>query len=170
MAAPLTQTDSHSSDYFDDDPAFTEALANLDDRTLFGSQPLACLDNLSDDSGRPSSQNRKRKRSLSPPAGAENSQEDTFIIEQPSSGEDPVSTNDGGSKRSFPTIDRGSSATAKSDTYDAAKFGGFRDYFRRKRAKLQNQNTDINTQDGRPSQSTLFKGVEIYVCQVVCVS
>ncbi|CAE6437465.1 unnamed protein product, partial [Rhizoctonia solani] len=51
------------------------------------------------------------------------------------------------------------------DTYHASKFGEFGDYFRRKRAKLQNQNADLITQDNRlgPSQSLIFKSLAIYI-------
>lgn len=145
-AAPLSKTSSQSSDYFDDDPEFAEALATLDDSELFGSQPLACLDNLSNnlaDSGarasQSSSQGRKRKRSVSPLSGQENSQEDMDTLsmsnEQPSLTLESSAV-DNTSKLRFPTTDPGVSATP-SDTYDASKFGGFGDYFRRKRAKRQ---------------------------------
>ncbi|KAG9100820.1 deoxycytidyl transferase [Ceratobasidium sp. 370] len=165
--APLAKNDSQSSDYFDDDPGFAEALATLDDHTLFGSQPLTCLDNVSGDLGdgsKPASQGRKRKRSRSPAPGRENSQEDilgnTPSPEQPSLRND--STNVGESKICFPTIDPGDS-TPKLNTYGASKFGGFGDYMRRKRAKLQNQNTDLSSQDRRSSQTTLFKSLAIYI-------
>ncbi|KAG9127443.1 deoxycytidyl transferase [Ceratobasidium sp. 392] len=165
---PLGKTDSQSSDYFDDDPEFAEALAALDDHTLFGSQPLACLDNVSGDLGdssKPSSQGRKRKRSISP-TGQENSPKDalrnTPSIEQSSSGNDS-SSHSSNSRIRFPTTDPGNSATPKIDTYAASKFGEFGDYFRRKRAKLQNQNADINSQDKRSSQTTLFKSLAIFI-------
>ncbi|KAG8714193.1 deoxycytidyl transferase [Ceratobasidium sp. 394] len=166
--APLGKNDSNSSDYFDDDPGFAEALATLDDHTLFGSQPLACLDNVSSDLGdgsKPSSQGRKRRRSLSPVLGQENSQEDvlgnTTAFVHPSPGNETI--NSGSSpKIHFPTIDPGN-ATPKPDTYGASKFGGFGDYMRRKRAKLQNQNTDLSSQDKRSSQTALFKSLAIYI-------
>ncbi|KAG8737367.1 deoxycytidyl transferase [Ceratobasidium sp. 414] len=166
--APLGKNGSQSSDYFDDDPGFAEALATLDDRTLFGSQPLTCLDNVSGDLGdgaKPLSQGRKRKRSLSPAPGRENSQEDVFgsppAPEQPSPGNDSI-VNESNSKIHFPTIDPGNS-TPKPDTYGASKFRGFGDYMRRKRAKLQNQNTDLSSQDRRSSQTVLFKSLAIYI-------
>ncbi|QRV86890.1 DNA repair protein REV1 [Ceratobasidium sp. AG-Ba] len=164
-SAPLGKNDSQSSDYFDDDPGFADALAKLDDRALFGSQPLACLDNVSEDLGdssKPSSQGRKRKRSPSPAAGQENSQEDIPRNEHSSSGHDS-SVIESTPKPRFPTFDQGSSITPRSDTYDASKFGGFSDYFRRKRAKLQNQNANLSTQDPDSSQSTIFKSIAVYI-------
>ncbi|KAG8709119.1 deoxycytidyl transferase [Ceratobasidium sp. 395] len=167
-SVPLSKTDSQSSDYFDDDPEFAEALATLDDHTLFGSQPLACLDNVSCDLGdisKPSSQGRKRRRSLSP-AGQENSPKDItgdiLSVRLPNSGCDSVSP-DNNSSIHFPTFDPGNSTTPKIDTYAASKFGEFGDYFRRKRAKLQNQNADINSQEKRSSQTTLFKSLSIFI-------
>lgn len=172
-AAALVKTNSQSSDYFDDDPGFAEALATLDDSALFGSQPLACLDNVSSilaDSGarssQSSSQNRKRKRSISPLSGQENSQEDpatmTSSNEQPSSAMEKTTIDDV-PKLLFPTTDSGVSATPL-DTYAASKFGGLGDYKRRKRAKLQNQNESISTQASQLTQTTIFKSLAIYVC------
>jgi DNA repair protein REV1 len=167
----LGKTDSQSSDYFDDDddPGFAEALATLDEHILFGSQPLACLDNVSDDlldsSAKKSSQGRKRKRSLSPASGQENSQEDVTSsissAEQTSPAKESTATGNS-SKQRIPTIGSGFSTTPL-DAYDASKFGGLGDYMRRKRAKLQNQNVDINSQDKRLSQTSLFKPLAIYV-------
>jgi hypothetical protein len=49
------------------------------------------------------------------------------------------------------------------DTYSSSRFGGFGDYMRRKRAKLQIQNADIveGLKDGPKSQ--IFKGLSVYV-------
>jgi len=49
------------------------------------------------------------------------------------------------------------------DTYGASRFGGFGDYMRRKRAKLQIQNGDMV--EGS-KDSTIFKGLSIYVSPV----
>lgn len=47
------------------------------------------------------------------------------------------------------------------EEYDASKFGGFSDYFRRKKVKLQNLDADIRAQHaGRPA---IFKGVVAHV-------
>jgi DNA repair protein REV1 len=50
-----------------------------------------------------------------------------------------------------------------SDTYGAAHFGGFGEYMRRKRAKLQIQNTQIAQADSTTSSSAIFRGLAIYV-------
>jgi DNA repair protein REV1 len=53
-----------------------------------------------------------------------------------------------------------------SDTYGASRFGGFGEYMRRKRAKLQIQNVEIgDTPDADTSKSTLFNGLSIHVGQ-----
>ncbi|KAF8602805.1 DNA repair protein [Ceratobasidium sp. AG-I] len=171
-AVPLGKTDSQSSDYFDDDPEFAEALATMDDSALFGSQPLACLDNVSNslpDSGarasQSSSQNRKRKRSISPLSGQENSQEEPTRInssnDQPNSSKESITIDDI-TELHFPTLDT-SGSIAPLDTYAASKFGGLGDYMRRKRAKLQNQNENIGTQSSQLTQTSIFKSVAIYI-------
>lgn len=53
----------------------------------------------------------------------------------------------------------------KDDTYDAYKFGGFGDYMRRKRAKLQIQNAQMVSVGESAKQTTggLFQGLAVYV-------
>jgi hypothetical protein len=170
---PLGKTTSQSSDYFDDDPEFAEALATLDESVLFGSQPLTCIDNvpneISDSDGaaelKPPSQGRKRKRSPTPAPGQENSQEDTSAASSKLARHNStiVSTAPSFDVKSPPsTVGPGTSARSQ-DTYDASKFGRVTDYMRRKRAKLQNQNADLSFQDHCPSQTLIFKSLAIYV-------
>ena len=53
-----------------------------------------------------------------------------------------------------------------SDTYGASRFGGFGEYMRRKRAKLQIQNVEMgDTPDASTSKRKLFKGLSIHVGQ-----
>jgi len=53
-----------------------------------------------------------------------------------------------------------------SDTYGASRFGGFGEYMRRKRAKLQIQNAEIGDTPGAgTSKSKLFNGLSIHVGQ-----
>jgi DNA repair protein REV1 len=53
------------------------------------------------------------------------------------------------------------------DTYGASRFGGFGDYMRRKRAKLQIQNAQMseNNNDNASGEieSRIFQGIAIYV-------
>ncbi|KAF8884479.1 hypothetical protein BD779DRAFT_1536645 [Infundibulicybe gibba] len=49
------------------------------------------------------------------------------------------------------------------DTYGASHFGGFGQYMKRKRAKLQIQNAEIDTTGHGATKSKLFSGVAIYV-------
>jgi hypothetical protein len=53
-----------------------------------------------------------------------------------------------------------------SDTFGASRFGEFGEYMRRKRAKLQIQNAEMgDTQGPTTSNSKLFNGLSIHVCQ-----
>ena len=62
--------------------------------------------------------------------------------------------------------DRGTSSYLDPDTYGASRFGGFGEYMRRKRAKLQIQNTEIgDTPAVLASTSKLFSGLSIHVGQ-----
>ncbi|KAL5636301.1 hypothetical protein ACGC1H_004949 [Rhizoctonia solani] len=164
-------TGSQSSDYFDDDPEFSKALATLDDSLLFGSQLLACIDNVPDSCDkepgvselRSSSQGRKRKHSLTPALGLENSQKvpgaSPFRPDrQPSTLEHTTSAT-----LTWNSVNGSVTPAKTQDTYHASKFGEFGDYFRRKRAKLQNQNADLGTQDNRPSQCSIFRSLAIYI-------
>jgi hypothetical protein len=57
-----------------------------------------------------------------------------------------------------------------SHTFGASRFGEFGEYMRRKRAKLQIQNTEMgNTREPTTSTSKLFNGLSIHVCQTVPV-
>ncbi|QRW26746.1 DNA repair protein REV1 [Rhizoctonia solani] len=170
---PIEKNLSQSSDYFDDDPEFSKALATLDESVLFGSQRLACIDNVyenfDEENGvsepRPSSQSRKRQRSLTPAPEPENSQEG-HAISSSGSGQQASTLDPQGlttSTSSWNSILAPVTPTKTSDTYHASKFGEFGDYFRRKRAKLQNQNADLGTQDTRSTQSTIFKSLAIYI-------
>ena len=56
------------------------------------------------------------------------------------------------------------SSYVDSDTYGASRFGGFGDYMRRKRAKLQIQNAEMgDNPDAGTSKSKLFNGLSIHV-------
>lgn len=57
-----------------------------------------------------------------------------------------------------------SSSYLDSDTYGASRFGEFGDYMRRKRAKLQIQNAEMeDSPRGKASGDQLFKGLSIHV-------
>ena len=53
----------------------------------------------------------------------------------------------------------------ENDTYGASRFGGFGDYMRRKRAKLQIQNAELEQPNATDdvAKSEIFKGIAIYV-------
>lgn len=53
------------------------------------------------------------------------------------------------------------------DTYGASRFGGFGEYMRRKRAKLQIQNAELEpTTTIGGAKSQIFKGIAIYVSPI----
>jgi DNA repair protein REV1 len=58
---------------------------------------------------------------------------------------------------------------ADDDTYGASRFGGFGDYMRRKRAKLQIQNSDIVEGSKNGATSQILKGLSIYVSLVFLI-
>jgi DNA repair protein REV1 len=59
-----------------------------------------------------------------------------------------------------PYPDATNQVSKEEDMYGASRFGGFGDYMRRKRAKLQIQNADI-VEDSAKTQ--IFRGLSIYV-------
>jgi DNA repair protein REV1 len=60
--------------------------------------------------------------------------------------------------------DRGTSSYLDSDTYGASRFGGFGEYMRRKRSKLQIQNAEMgDTPSVIASTSKPFSGLSIHV-------
>lgn len=61
--------------------------------------------------------------------------------------------------------DRGNSSYLDSDTYGASRFGGFGEYMRRKRAKLQVQNAEMggSTSVVIAPTNQLFSGLSIHV-------
>ncbi len=62
---------------------------------------------------------------------------------------------------------RVTSSHLDSDTYGASRFGGFGEYMRRKRAKLQIQNAEMGDTPGAgTSKSKLFNGLSIHVGQL----
>jgi DNA repair protein REV1 len=61
---------------------------------------------------------------------------------------------------------RTSDSYLDSDTYGASRFGGFGEYMRRKRAKLQIQNAEIgDIPSAGSSKSKLFNGLSIHVSE-----
>lgn len=52
-------------------------------------------------------------------------------------------------------------------TYGASRFGEYGEYMRRKRAKLQIQNTELSGPDEVPEEkSRIFQALQIYVCRM----
>lgn len=84
----------------------------------------------------------------------------------------PESENDGPSQAfTLPRLaDVGDSSYLDEHTYGASRFGEMGEYMRRKRAKLQIQNTEMDDGDQEDSRkSQLFKGLAIYVRSAVII-
>jgi DNA repair protein REV1 len=59
----------------------------------------------------------------------------------------------------------------QSKTYGASSFGGFGEYMHRKRAKLQIQNAEMDTEGSTSvSRHRIFSGLQIYVRGILAVS
>ncbi|KZT59731.1 DNA repair protein [Calocera cornea HHB12733] len=149
---------SQSSDLFgSDDPTFLEALARA---VLPGDAPADDLAQLvpipAGGPPRGVKRSRSRSRSPSPPRSPSPLNENFF--------------NGGyGSLKSILHLNGEEEEAATyldSDTYGASKFSGWGDYMRRKRAKLQVQNSEIEEQDeeavvaGKPK---IFRGLAIHI-------
>ena len=81
-----------------------------------------------------------------------------------------VSSDDEHPEQTHPPVQspgRGTSSHLDSDTYEASRFGGFGEYMRRKRAKLQIQNTEMGSSTPMviAPTSKLFNGLSIHVGQ-----
>lgn len=73
---------------------------------------------------------------------------------------------DSGRRAALALVDENNEASGylQYETYGASSFGGFGDYMRRKRAKLQIQNAEIDGDGGASSlKSRIFNGLQIYV-------
>ncbi len=158
MAPPLTQSLSHSSDYFDNDPDYIRALQEIE---LPGDAPhtievtsganalhgvLHEIPALSTPPPAVQSQ-RKRRRDLEEDE-ADDSQSDHRVL---------------GSIDQ----DSGKAQYLVSDTYGASRFGIFGEYMTRKRAKLQIQNTEMDDEEDIVQKSRIFQGLQIYVCSLM---
>ncbi|KAF9533654.1 hypothetical protein CPB83DRAFT_873629 [Crepidotus variabilis] len=137
--APVSQS---SSDYYygDDNPEFLKALEN----TVLPGDVIPLV-------------NEQRE------SDNESSQE----LEPPPPGQPPPkrkwSNVEPDSESELDVVQVTGHADAEDDTYGASHFGEFGDYMRRKRAKLQVQNSEMagNVEGG--SKSELFKGLAIYI-------
>ncbi|KAI0344985.1 DNA repair protein [Trametopsis cervina] len=145
---------SASSDYFDNDPDFLEALANLstpegDQKlTVESSERNPSQTDSQDGMPPPNQLGLKRRRSLGP----EDGQEDLGI-----SHHNVISSID---------QDKTKSEYLTSHTYGASRFGEFGEYMHRKRQKLQIQNAEIeedNPETAPEPSMRIFRGLQIYI-------
>lgn len=151
--------ESASSDYFDNDPGFLEALAAVplpegDPNIVshFGTQDVSDDANLQSptssvgDNAPPSTQpGLKRRR-------ADGSDEE---MEMHGTTQHAV----------IASVDQDTSKSTylTSNTYGASHFGNFGEYMNRKRQKLQIQNTEMDGDKHQSSSSRIFRGLQIYV-------
>ncbi|CCM04532.1 uncharacterized protein FIBRA_06713 [Fibroporia radiculosa] len=138
-----------SSDYFDDDPNFLQALHDaVLDGDLDPSVPVQQTRSISpidvDEFEMPPPAQPSLKRPRSP---AEDLEGSTFhqIIDSVAASAD-------------------STSYLSSHTYGASRFGDFGEYMARKRAKLQIQNTEMIDEDNDSSPTaTIFRGLQVYI-------
>lgn len=147
-----------SSDYFDDDPEFVKALAEVP----LPSGDAAALDiptsqdeyELGSDGMPPSTQPCLKRRRT------------------PESEEEPDDTR-ATSHNILRSVDQDTTKSAylTSHTYGASRFGEFGEYMQRKRQKLQIQNAEIDDDNDAPEQSSsrIFRGLQIYVSLSTCL-
>ena len=166
----LTQSSTHSSDYFDDDPEFLKALSELplpepEPEQDAGHRSLSVAEEPNsgpsqvptspDDEEPPRTQpSRKRARSLERPWVPEEDSDDSSGANYHNvlNAVDANDDDDGGYLRSH--------------TYGASRFGEFGEYMARKRAKLQIQNAEEEEEEEPETEtvhSRIFQGVQIYV-------
>ncbi|KAI0333117.1 DNA repair protein [Cubamyces sp. BRFM 1775] len=147
----LTQNSTHSSDYFDDDPDFLQAISEVPlpgaEQEELEAPPLAQRPREDDDNPPPLTQ-RYLKRPRSP---------EDFDAEDGSQYHGALTS-------MVEREDDLDSSYLNSHTYGASRFGEFGEYMTRKRAKLQIQNAemDVDDEDGS-SQSRIFRGLQIYI-------
>jgi len=68
------------------------------------------------------------------------------------------------SHHAIPLEERQDLSDEDQETYGASTFGGFGQYMRRKRAKLQIQNAQMDdTDDNSSEKRRIFQGIAIYV-------
>ncbi|KAI0927848.1 hypothetical protein AcW2_004036 [Taiwanofungus camphoratus] len=135
---------SVSSDYFDDDPGFLQA---LNDVVLDGD----VAESLPAQQGRnvveiemPVSAQPSLKRARSPSNDEEGSEFHQVLHSVDSNAED--------------------SSYLATHTYGASRFGEFGEYMTRKRAKLQIQNAEMDMDEGeRGASNRIFRGLQIYI-------
>ena len=139
--APLTAQGSASSDYFgDDDPAFLQALQDIE---LPGetSHP-----NTLHKDETPNNASLRLKRAREPTSDDEDTPRTRHTV--------LASIDDDAEKSKY----------LQSNIYGASSFGGFGEYMSRKRAKLQIQNAEMDEEEkGGQSESRIFRGLQIYV-------
>lgn len=162
----MSQTTA-SSDYFDDDPEFVKALAEVNIPELQGNPDVQAQGSFSTPSVGLNDLDLKpeKKRDispLSPQAGAKRRR-----YRSPSSeGEyDGVQTTSHHNAIDFIDHDQGQSKSSylSSDTYGASRFGDFGEYMHRKRQKLQIQNSAMDDSGPNSQSFNLFQGLQIYV-------
>ncbi|KAI0689819.1 hypothetical protein BC835DRAFT_1548803 [Cytidiella melzeri] len=144
---------SESSDYFDDDPEFDKALADVEI---------------------PDSGSNRRTESVGHKSERNNDHEDSDGDNMPPStqpclkrrrSESDEEEEDNGPMHhhGLTPVDQSQHDTSylTSNTYGASRFGEFGEYMHRKRQKLQIQNTEMG-EDG-PNATGIFRGLQIYI-------
>ncbi|KAF8162778.1 hypothetical protein B0H34DRAFT_650257 [Crassisporium funariophilum] len=132
---------TNSSDYYeDDDSQFLEALEAV-------ILPGDVQTEIKDDSGNSQDSGSEKSQELQPPPSTQPSLKRRY---------NHISEDEGEQKAEQIVVEN--------DTYGASRFGGFGDYMRRKRAKLQIQNAQMKPDEEVAGEhSQIFKGIAIYI-------
>ncbi|RPD55674.1 DNA repair protein [Lentinus tigrinus ALCF2SS1-7] len=148
----LTQESSHSSDYFDDDPEFLKAIAEIQLPAIADEPELLS-------SAEPPRAQRPKPLEDEPPRTQKR-------LRSP---EDDFEDDDGAHYHNvLNAVDANDDESLNSYTYGASRFGEFGEYMTRKRAKLQIQNAELeddeDVQGGEAApKSRIFQGLQIYI-------
>ncbi|KAH7928136.1 DNA repair protein [Leucogyrophana mollusca] len=136
MAKPLKPSGSSSSDLFGpDDPELMEILQTA---VLSGDEPIERLPIATTVHSTVDTASRKRSRSFSPKLSSSSLPGATQAKDSDSVDDDTA-------------------------VYGASRFGQFGEYMRRKRAKLQIQNENLDINDDAEGKSRIFQGLSIYI-------
>ncbi|KAJ3520609.1 hypothetical protein NM688_g9139 [Phlebia brevispora] len=148
MPSPLTQSQSHSSDYFDNDPDYLRALQEVEIPGDGPSVPPAKVG---------PSRPQEPAREMPPPTQIGQKRRRSPGEEEEESGS--------ARHRVLKSIDQDPSKAGylASDTYGASHFGAWGEYMSRKRAKLQIQNAEMDEEEPVVQKSRIFKGLQIYI-------
>lgn len=141
----MSTQETTSSDYYDNDPEFLKA---LNETAIDGEVEQTPSTRRTVKNTTPTEEAKHSRTLPSKRARTSDSDEENLhgVLSSVDTGEDNVTY-------------------LNSHTYGASRFGEFGEYMARKRAKLQIQNAEMDT-DEENGTPRIFKGLQIYVCHL----